>query len=388
MGASDKPDAAVDARAYWLLVLMGAGLLTPWNVMLNSLPFFATLYDKATFSTFPFYVSAVYGWPGIPVLFAMVFYGDRLPLALRICGTFLAQAAIMALMPALAPLSYLLPLALMFVNGVCTGLLQSSLFGLTAAFPPAYSQGALLGQGLAGALSSFAQLVVMGAAAAEPGRDNSAPAAYGYFACAALVMAACAAAYLALVRLPVARAGGRKLDSGVEEVASTAQDHCRRELLLLLLLARGAHERNRPGDGLDRACLRAGVAVVAAGEVNIYRKVRLGNARRGSARHGACGAAANAANATNANAKANVAATVQRGELQRVGQVARLCGQQPRHGRRGDLGREAAPGAVPRGACRVVRRDVRGQAVARRRRAHDFSERRRTRGRSGAIGEI
>ena len=215
--ATEQP---LDLRAYWLLVLMGAGLLTPWNVVLNALPFFIGLYSVSggpggsPASSYPFLVSSVYSWPAVPVLFAMVFFGDRVSLRTRIVGSFAAQAAIMALTPVVAPWSSYAPLALMFLNGLCTGLLQSSLFGLCAPFPPIYAQGMMLGQGFAGALSSYAQIAVLAAAAAAPGRSNAATAAYAYFATAAAVMVACGAAYLALVRLPSAQRYLRGAGSG------------------------------------------------------------------------------------------------------------------------------------------------------------------------------
>jgi len=236
--SSSSPAEPLDARAYWLLVLMGAGLLLPWNVVLNALPFFVNLYSASggpggsPAASYPFLVSSVYSFPAIPALFLMVFYGDRLALRTRILGTFAAQAAIMALTPVVAPWSSYAPLALMFVNGVCTGVLQSSLFGLCAPFPPIYAQGMLLGQGLAGALSSYAQIAVLAAAAAVPGggsgsaasTSSAATAAYAYFSVAALVMVACCAAYLLFVRLPSTQRflRGAPTAAGAEDAAAAA----------------------------------------------------------------------------------------------------------------------------------------------------------------------
>ena len=240
--SSSSPAEPLDARAYWLLVLMGAGLLLPWNVVLNALPFFVNLYSASggpggsPAASYPFLVSSVYSFPAIPALFLMVFYGDRLALRTRILGTFAAQAAIMALTPVVAPWSSYAPLALMFVNGVCTGVLQSSLFGLCAPFPPIYAQGMLLGQGLAGALSSYAQIAVLAAAAAVPGggsgsgsgsaaaSSGAATAAYAYFSVAALVMVACCAAYLLFVRLPSTQRflRGAPAVAGAEDAAAAS----------------------------------------------------------------------------------------------------------------------------------------------------------------------
>ena len=201
MKKSDPPDPLL----YWIFAFMGAGLLTPWNCVINSFPFFTTLYTSSVNASLPFWMSAAYSYPSVPMLLFMVFFGERLTLRTRIVGPFAAQALIMAALPLVAPTSYLVPLGLMFINGLLTGLLQSSLFGLAAAFPPTYSQAALLGQGLAGAVSSYAQIAVLAAAAASPSSDYTRPAAIAYFSAAALVMAGGAAAYLYLVRLPLAR---------------------------------------------------------------------------------------------------------------------------------------------------------------------------------------
>lgn len=54
----------------------------------------------------------------------------RINLSWRILGSLVAQAVIMAAMPLVAPYSIWGPLTLMFLNGLCTMVLQSSLFGL------------------------------------------------------------------------------------------------------------------------------------------------------------------------------------------------------------------------------------------------------------------
>lgn len=51
----------------------------------------------------------------------------------------------------------------MFVTGLCTAVLQSSLFGLFSMFPPLFSQSLMAGQGVAGVIASFAQIAVKAA---------------------------------------------------------------------------------------------------------------------------------------------------------------------------------------------------------------------------------
>jgi len=185
---------------YSILTFMGAGLLTPWNVVINSFPFFLSLYND---QTFPFYISAFYSYSGVPVLILMVWFGNKISMRIRIVGSFVIQAGIMIAMPLLSQYSSKIPLALMVLNGLCTCALQSSLMGLISSFPPVYSQGFMFGQGIAGALSSYAQIIALATTAS--GNSDVFTSAVVYFSAAALVMAGGAIAYLWLERLPAAQ---------------------------------------------------------------------------------------------------------------------------------------------------------------------------------------
>jgi hypothetical protein len=96
---------------------------------MHSIPYLKSLYTSSDAANFAFYVTSAYTYPGIPLLFLMVWGGHRLPISLRILTSLLLQVAIMVLMPFTAPSSMWAPLALMFINGLCTSVLQSSLFG-------------------------------------------------------------------------------------------------------------------------------------------------------------------------------------------------------------------------------------------------------------------
>lgn len=208
MGSSKKDtkeeEEGDNIYIYILLTFMGGGLLTPWNVVINSFPFFLSLYeDPHTVATFPFYISSCYSYAGVPVLFFMVFYGNKFSLRIRIVGSFLIQAGIMVALPLISRFSFFIPLVLMVLNGLCTSVLQSSLMGLISSFPPVYSQGFMFGQGIAGALSSYAQLIALATTAS--GNSDVFASAVAYFASAALVMAGGAVAFLWLERLPAAQ---------------------------------------------------------------------------------------------------------------------------------------------------------------------------------------
>jgi len=189
--------AGAPPAVYAAMCAMGVGLLMPWNAVVNSMPWVASLYPGPTGAESSFWLTSVYSYPGLPILFLMVRYGDALPLSARIVGSFLAQAAVLAVFPLAAPPSVWGPLALMFVNGLVLMLLQSSLLGMQAQLPPRLSNALSVGMGLSGVLSSAVQVALMAASAASP-----AAAAGAYFALAAALEVGCAAAYVWMRRHP------------------------------------------------------------------------------------------------------------------------------------------------------------------------------------------
>ena len=56
--------------AYWIMTLLGAGMLFPWNAVVNAVGYFNHLYGRD--SQFEFYVALAYICPQLPVVLAMV----------------------------------------------------------------------------------------------------------------------------------------------------------------------------------------------------------------------------------------------------------------------------------------------------------------------------
>lgn len=172
---------------------------------LCSIPYFHGLYSGADGQNIAFYLTLAYSYPGLPILLLLLKWGQHVSLHVRIMIPLLVQVVIMALMPLIAPDSMWGPLALMFINGLCTMVLQSSLFGMGSMFPPLFNQGMMSGQGVAGVVASFSQII---AQVASSSSSTSSPrtTAIAYFSFAAVVMAASAGCYLLLLRMPFARA--------------------------------------------------------------------------------------------------------------------------------------------------------------------------------------
>ena len=178
------------------------------SLYIYSLPYLKSLYkDPSQSDNLAFYLTSAYTYPGIPILLFMIWKGHRFPVGPRILISLVLQAAIMLTMPILSKYNIWIPLSLMFMNGLCTMVLQSSLFGLASHFPPIYNQAIMGGQGWAGVIACASQIIVL-ASSASSSDDNSSSnttAAIAYFVFAALVMIGCAVSYIFLLRIPYSR---------------------------------------------------------------------------------------------------------------------------------------------------------------------------------------
>ena len=221
----------LDPQVYYLFMLLGAGLLMPWNVIINSGDYLSNLYkDSEGHNTsmgkhILYFITVANSFPGLPLLFVMVRYGSLVPAHVRVVACCVTQAGVLALLT-LSYLSPWVPISLAVVSGMSTVVLQSSLIGLSSLFPPQYSVGFMMGQGLSGILSSVGQIAVQGLA--NGGGVSSGPT-FTYFALGSCVMLACVGAVLRLRALPYSRA---LLDSASSAVDAGGEASPRREASL------------------------------------------------------------------------------------------------------------------------------------------------------------
>ena len=61
-------DSEYNGPAYWIMMLLGVGLLLPWNVALNSLDYMGHNYSF----NLSYYVTLAYVYPQLPLLAVMV----------------------------------------------------------------------------------------------------------------------------------------------------------------------------------------------------------------------------------------------------------------------------------------------------------------------------
>jgi hypothetical protein len=73
-----------DRTTYWIMMLLGAGLLLPWNVCLNSLDYLGHNYTI----NLSYYVTLAYVYPQLPLLAIMVKVRGIRVLRPRLCAGF------------------------------------------------------------------------------------------------------------------------------------------------------------------------------------------------------------------------------------------------------------------------------------------------------------
>ena len=238
-------------RIFFLYFVLGAGLLLPWNVILNCIPSFKASFPAppagaaAPFfapSRYAFFAPLAFNSPQLPAQVLQLLFGEATPLPLRLYAGFGVQAALMVLLPFAVPLGMAPVLVGCVAAGAATAVIESALFG--AAGMLGGEAGAvgvraiLVGEGAAAVLSSLVQLALH----ADPALGESQWAVRAYFLVAAAVMVAC----LALLPRALALTGGAaaaKDDSGGSDGAAAAVLLEMSETALLLGKANGSeHE--------------------------------------------------------------------------------------------------------------------------------------------------
>ena len=76
MGADGKDKDC--NKVYLIFTLLGICLLSPWNVIINNFSYFQSLYpdSQPLKEALPFYMVAASSYPGLPLFFLMLAYGN------------------------------------------------------------------------------------------------------------------------------------------------------------------------------------------------------------------------------------------------------------------------------------------------------------------------
>eukprot|EP01138_Halocafeteria_seosinensis_P015641 gb/GECG01015962.1/.p1 GENE.gb/GECG01015962.1/~~gb/GECG01015962.1/.p1 ORF type:complete len:456 (+),score=36.71 gb/GECG01015962.1/:1-1368(+) len=217
---TQESDTANDKLVWALLLLMGIGMLIPWNATLNAIDYFHSLYSFS----FGFYLPVAFVFVELPTLGILLFYGSRAPLEARIYGGFGLLTLIMLGMPWLAKLSYWYTFTLIFFMGACTATLQSSLLGFGSSLPSRYNAAIMSGQGVAGIIAGLLRVSTKGLMS-----GHIEASAILYFIVAAVVLASCLLGFWVVRRQPLVM---KSLDTPANDtsplipVEETAKQDC------------------------------------------------------------------------------------------------------------------------------------------------------------------
>jgi len=192
-------------KTYFIMCLLGCGLLLPWNAVLTAFDYFQTLYDDKTFA---FGVPISNQATNFVILLAMIKYGTQWSFTKRIVAMFIVYDVLLIMLPPIGmlvgagykELSLILTYACFCGFGCATAVLQSSLFGFAGLLPPEYTQAIMAGQGVSGVFMNILMMVCQASLSATPGSDSGTIEAWMFFGLAAVVVLACIFAYGLMVR--------------------------------------------------------------------------------------------------------------------------------------------------------------------------------------------
>ena len=213
--------------AYALFLLLGAGSLFPWNAFITASAYFEARFCSTSFAeVFENVFSLTNSGSQILGLAIALRYGEKASLRLRVLVPLGIWLSLFALTAALVFVDdervgrttlFSVTVLSVFAAGLCGACYTGGVFGLAARFPPAYTQAAMAGQGLAGVIVSLASIASLAAGRYDPGcapaggaadGADCAPfsidwSAFGYFLVSIAVLLACVFGYGALRRLPI-----------------------------------------------------------------------------------------------------------------------------------------------------------------------------------------
>eukprot|EP01080_Neovahlkampfia_damariscottae_P002137 gene2137-2003_t len=152
---------------YFIMLLQGVGVLFPWNSFIAAPDYFIAVYkDNQILS----YFSVVYSYPNLFGLVVMIFIGYKIPIQIRVMGTFAAFFFLLLTIPILgfaqiqnAPvIGLIITFTVLVFLAFGTSILQGSIFGLAGILPPKYMVATMAGNGWAGLIVSSIRVATKG----------------------------------------------------------------------------------------------------------------------------------------------------------------------------------------------------------------------------------
>ena len=151
-------------KVYISFWLMGAAFLIPWTSMLSVSDYWSLRIEPN--AIFKFTIS--YMMTNLVGLVFIVFFGDRVPIAIRIVPGLLTFLVVLVAL--LFTTDVIVANVLVALLGLSDAIVQGSIYGLAGQFHPRFINAVMSGNGIAGIIISVIQLTIMIAVpAAEDG---------------------------------------------------------------------------------------------------------------------------------------------------------------------------------------------------------------------------
>lgn len=206
---SGEPPEDKYQLVYLIHVLLGIGLLLPWNAYITADDYYELLWPGQSFE---FWLSIAYNYPGILMLVWNLKWGRSFPFGARIFIGFVALSFFIFFVPIIttvfgmnpskseSTVSEAMTLVAVLFSGGFAAMLFGTTMGMASLFPPQHVGAVMAGNGVAGLLVGLLRIITK---LAFPNttvgiRDSS----IVYFALAAFVLVFCAFGFSLLIKNP------------------------------------------------------------------------------------------------------------------------------------------------------------------------------------------
>eukprot|EP00873_Tetraselmis_striata_P025807 jgi/Tetstr1/446071/TSEL_033672.t2 len=198
--------------AYWCYLIMGMGLLLPWNAFITAVDYFTALYPGKHVDRV---IPVAYNVPNLLAMCATLPFSQTFGARLRIIVGFSGFLFCTVAIPVIDTLmlggsgtgttaTYAITISLAALLGASDGVAQGSLFGAAGCLPARYTQAVCAGTSYSGLVVSLLRIATKAALPmTAPGLRSS---AFLYFGIASATVALCIAIDGAVIpRLPVVK---------------------------------------------------------------------------------------------------------------------------------------------------------------------------------------
>ncbi|KAJ4460999.1 Equilibrative Nucleoside Transporter [Paratrimastix pyriformis] len=192
---------------YWIFMILGVGSLSAFNSFITADDFF----EKYVGDRYSFWVAVVSNAGILPMMLLITLFGDRMSIRIRLLPSFAVLVGVLIAAPFVAlvgevkermTLAFWLVQALIFISGLATGIVTSTVFSLSSLFPPVYTGAVMFGQGVVGLLVVVIRILTKLALTGESGMVTSTVL---YFAIAGFINLLCIVGYFMLGCLPFSK---------------------------------------------------------------------------------------------------------------------------------------------------------------------------------------